>query len=219
MRGGALDTYNSNVTIQASEFNKNSAVEGGVLYSRGGSNVTIDASRFSNNSASISGGVLYSSDSNVTIRECEFYNNVANLGRGLYSSNSMITIRDTNLFGNLTAAYSEGILHSSNSIIAIEPRLNYSISDDDTIVTGVPDSVSTTTTNGDQDTIITSISIIGLQISEADIIASRSTTKDSSFISSTQTEVTMIMSVPLTATEVEASESTIIGLDHVHVKP
>ena len=124
MRGGALDSHNSNITIQASEFDKNSAVEGGVLYSRGGSNVTMAGSRFSNNSASISGGVVYSSDSNMIIRECEFYNNTANLGRGLYSSGSMITIRGSNLPNNLTAAYSEGILYSSNSIIAIESRLN-----------------------------------------------------------------------------------------------
>ena len=193
MRGGVPDSHNSNITIQASEFSKNSAVEGGVLYSRGGSNVTVDSSRFRNNSASISGGVVYSSDSNVTIRECEFYNNTANLGRGLYSSGSTITIRGSNLFDNLTAAYSEGILHSSNSIIAIEPRLN--ISDDDTI--GTPDNIYPSTTSSNQDNVITSMII--LQISEVITI------NDFSFISSTQTGVPVITSVPLTTTDSEVN--------------
>ena len=207
MRGGVLDSHNSNITIQASEFDKNSAVEGGVLYSRGGSNVTVDGSRFSDNSASISGGVVYSLDSNVTIRECEFYNNTANLGRGLYSSGSMITIRGSNLFDNLTAAYSEGILHSSNSIIAIEPRLN--ISDDDT--TGTPNNVnpSTTSYSSNQDNVIITSMII-LQISEVITI------NDFSFISSTQTGVPVITSVPLTTTDSEVEPSKLVRLDDVH---
>ena len=201
MRGGVLDSHNSNITIQASEFDKNSAVEGGVLYSRGGSNVTVDRSRFRDNSASISGGVVYSSDSNVTIRECEFYNNTASLGSGLYSSGSMITIRGSNLFDNLTAAYSEGILYSSNSIIAIEPRLN--ISDDDT--TGTPNNInpSTTSYSSNQDNVIITSMII-LQISEVITI------NDFSFISSTQTGVPVITSVPLTTTDSEVEPSKLV---------
>ena len=107
------------------------------------------------------------------------------------------TIRGSNLPNNLTAAYSEGILYSSNSIIAIESRLN--ISDDDTI--GTPDNISTSTTSSNQDDVITT-SMISLQISEVITI------NNFSFISSTQTGVTVIMSVPLTTTdsEIEASK-------------
>ena len=155
--------------------------------------MTIYASHFSNNTASISGGALYSSDSNVTIRECQFNSNMANLGKGLYSTGSVITIRGTSLFDNITAAYREGVLHSSNSIIIIEPGLNISNSDVTAAERGtLQNSISTST-----------ISMIGLPqdlVSEADV----TTYNDSLFISSTRTGVTtktLIKSVPLTTTE------------------
>ena len=201
-QGGALDIHESNVTIEASEFDKNSAANGGALYSRGGTNVTIEASHFSNNTASNSGGALYSSDSNVIIRECQFNNNMANSGRGLYSLGSSVTIRGTNPFNNITAAYREGVLHSSNSIIIIEPSLN--VSDDN--------NTSTEFEGGTLDNISASdgtTSVIGLQVNEPDIT---STTNDS-FISSTQTGprvATKTVGIPLTTTEVEASRLIVI---------
>ena len=209
IQGGVLDSHSSNVTIQASEFDKNSAASGGVLYARGGSNVTIDASRFTSNTASISGGALYSSGSIVTIRECQFSSNVANLGMGLYSSGSTITIRATSQFDNITAAYREGVLYSSNSNISVEPRLN--ISDDDFVATkgGTVNSIgaSSDRINSIISTIVTA-SMIGLQTTdhEADVTVYN----DSFFISSTQSGVTtsetVATSVPLTTTKEEASK-------------
>ena len=203
-QGGALDTHESNVTIEASELNKNSAVNGGVLYSRGGTNVTIEASHFSNNTASNSGGALYSSDSNVIIRECQFNNNMANSGRGLYSLTSMVTIRGTNPFDNITAAYREGVLHSSNSIIIIEPSLN--VSDDDITAT----EFEGVTLDNIQSTSDGTTSVIGLQVNEPDITTSM---HNDSFIRSTQTGpgvTSKTVGIPLTTTEVEASRLIVI---------
>ena len=202
-QGGTMDIHRSNITIGESEFSKNIAANGGALHSRGGTNMTIEASHFSNNTARYSGGALYSSDSTVAIRECQFNSNMANSGRGLYSLSSTVIFRGTNIVNNITAAYREGVLHSSNSIITVEPGLN--VSDDNITVTatefegGTLDSIST----GDYTT-----SVIGLQIlSEADVTTSMHMYNDS-FISST-------LAVPLTTIEVrEASKLIAIMIEY-----
>ena len=72
-------------------FISNSAWRGGVLYSSS-STMTIEASKFNDNIAIEGGGVLYSSSSTITIETSEFHDNSADWGGVLESSSSNITI-------------------------------------------------------------------------------------------------------------------------------
>ena len=79
----------STITIEASEFNSNTAFAGGVLCLTI-SNITIEESEFDGNSASDSGGVLYSESSTITAGDCKFTNNSSPIGAVIYPRSTKI---------------------------------------------------------------------------------------------------------------------------------
>ena len=133
-KGGVLKSFtNSNITIDASQFHKNSARIGGVLMSSSsvdirsvqnskleellystGNTITIEASEFHNNIASLFAGVLYSSSSTVTIGGSSFTNNSSPVGVVIYATNnSKIYHNHLIIDDNMSNRYAVIYLHNS----------------------------------------------------------------------------------------------------------
>ena len=126
--GGAIVSNHSNVTIDGSVFEGNSAQAGGALFAEQQSNITIINSTFVGNQATalqshqycyFGGGVLYSDDgSSVTIQNSTFEHNTAHwlggvMATGLHDNN-IITISNSNFISN-SANYIGGVLYNGES--------------------------------------------------------------------------------------------------------
>ncbi len=117
--GSVLCTFNSNITIESSNFSDNMAVNGSVMYS------TISASlgtSFSNNNASECGSVVYSLDSTISVSlGTSFFNNHADeYGGVVFSSDSTICASFVT-FSNNYARKCGGVVRSiSNTFLTLE---------------------------------------------------------------------------------------------------
>ena len=118
--GGVLISYRSDVRIEESEFDTNTARVGAVIYSKN-SNVTITSCIIGNNFAYIEGGVLMSSDCDITIAASAFYNNTGiNYGGVLSSTRDMIKIMRNSTFEYSNSFYTAGVAWIAGSTVKIE---------------------------------------------------------------------------------------------------
>ena len=117
--GGVLSSFNSNLTIEASEFHNNTAEIGGVLKSIN-STITIETSEFDSNSAVSWGGLLESQGCTIAIEGSKFRNNIARIDFGgvLSSDHGTLTI-ETSEFDVNSAATAGGVLFSEGSVITL----------------------------------------------------------------------------------------------------
>ena len=146
--GGVVYSSKSAVTIEASQFDNNTANSGGVIYSLSG-NVSIIGSDFDENSA-VSGVVVYSYRGNVTIVTSEFVDNHAtgngnglvfvyyckvnvqtskfrdNSARsGLISSHRSTIKLKRNVFDNNTAVFGAAVYSRDSNISVEESRFEH----------------------------------------------------------------------------------------------
>lgn len=87
VRGGAvyLETAIYTSEIVETRFTENSAFEGGAIFTTNFSNLKIDASLFENNTALVRGGAINAQTSNLTLIEnSKFERNTADNGSGIY---------------------------------------------------------------------------------------------------------------------------------------
>ena len=79
----------SNITVEASEFDNNTAAFGGALYCKR-SNMTMEVSKFRNNRARIGGALNSVESSIIEVNSCDFQNNTVTKkgGGGVYYSNN-----------------------------------------------------------------------------------------------------------------------------------
>ena len=116
-RGGQYFT-NSNVTIKNSQHINNRVIYGAGIYSSK-SDVRIEANYFANNSGTLKGGGIYSFRSNLTIKGTEFIGNRAiSMGAVLYSDRSNITLGNSTAENNTAAIYR--VVYSRSYNIKIE---------------------------------------------------------------------------------------------------
>lgn len=102
--GGAIYVENySNILIQHSVFENNTATAGGAIYSLG-SDVTIENSRFRDNTASWGGVFVSSGDNSFSVRYCEFENNSAGntAGVAVVSNSTNVEIVYSKILNNTT---------------------------------------------------------------------------------------------------------------------
>ena len=124
--GGAIVSTHSNVTIDGSVFEGNSAQAGGAIFVEQQSNITIINSTFMWNQATalqshqycyFGGGVLYSNDgSSVTIQNSTFERNTAHWLGGVMATSlhgSVIVITNSDFISN-SANYSGGVLYNGD---------------------------------------------------------------------------------------------------------
>ena len=116
-QGGAIYSIQSNVSVNESDFYRNSATEGGVLYSAEGS-IMIDASNMMHNRA-LTGGAVHLYKSELALNGSVLNNNTANSRAGVLFcySDSNVTIQ-TSILRNNTAS-TAGVVYSANSNIII----------------------------------------------------------------------------------------------------
>ena len=127
--GGAIVSNHSNVTINCSVFEGNSAQAGGAIFAEQESNITIINSTFVGNQATalqshqyyyFGGGVLCSDDgSSVTIQDSMFERNTAHwLGAVVATSlyGSIIVVTNSDFISN-SANYFGGVLYNGNYFI------------------------------------------------------------------------------------------------------
>ena len=126
--GGAIYTYNGEVTITGTYFSNNRAGSigghGGVIYFNG-SNITITNSTFTNNQAGGDGGVLYigRAGSHVTVNEATFSHNTATSRGGIISiTGSTLKINRASILGN-TAGQGEVVSACNSDIIFTNPAV------------------------------------------------------------------------------------------------
>ena len=127
--GGAIVSTHSNVTINGSVFEGNSAQAGGAIFAEQQSNITIINSTFVGNQATalqshqycyFGGGVLYSDDGSfVTIQDSTFERNTAHwlggvMATGLHGSIiTTVTITNSDFISN-SAIYFGGVLYNGD---------------------------------------------------------------------------------------------------------
>ena len=116
--GGALTTYQSDVTIEGTTFYNNSAFEGGVIYFHE-SNITIKICDFFGNLAEGNGGVFKSTSSNIMITGSSFQNNSASGFGGVMHSYKDTVLLENNTFKDSYSSQRGGILFVINSDINI----------------------------------------------------------------------------------------------------
>ena len=94
----------SDVTVEMSDLDHNTANVGGVLYSNNNSIISIEKSFFYDNIAIIEAGVLYSNTSTITVGSCNFSNNTSPNGAVITGLNySKIQGVNYSLFYNSSA--------------------------------------------------------------------------------------------------------------------
>ena len=124
--GGAIVSTHSNVTIDSSVFEGNSAQAGGAIFAEQQSNITIINSTFVGNQATalqshqycyFGGGVLYSDDgSSVTIQDSMFKHNTAHWLAGVMETSlhgSIIIVTNSDFISN-SANYFGGVLYNGD---------------------------------------------------------------------------------------------------------
>ncbi len=99
-RGGAISSSGGPVTITASTFTDNGALDGGAIHITGG-NHTITTSTFSSNVVELRGGAIHV-DGILEVNESTFVSNNASNGGAMYleSDGSLVTITSTILYDN-----------------------------------------------------------------------------------------------------------------------
>eukprot|EP00210_Caulerpa_lentillifera_P006697 g6399.t1 len=105
--GGAIYVHTfSNATLLHSNFTKNRARSGGVLYARNSSTIFVSSSKFSQNEAYQDGGVFYVlSKSEITISNTLLERNRAQQGGALYTeSQSKLTLLDSRFAENIATS-------------------------------------------------------------------------------------------------------------------
>ena len=119
---GAVIYNNGNVTIKDSEFNNNTAGNGGVNYNNRG-NIDITDSNFNNNTAN-RGGVNYNSNGNMNITNSNFTsNNAVDISGVNYNEGNMTITNST--FNNNTARHSGAIYNDINGNLSINKVFFY----------------------------------------------------------------------------------------------
>ena len=114
--GGILCTFNDSIIIEASKFHNNNASRDGGILQTNNSTITIEASEFNANGATKDGGVFHFFRSTVTIYRSDFHSNCANKGGALFSRDSTIIMEACNFLNN-SAMHRGGVLYTSSSTI------------------------------------------------------------------------------------------------------
>ncbi|XP_064388865.1 uncharacterized protein LOC135336917 [Halichondria panicea] len=117
--GGAVDIQSNNTQINNTEFNYNSAENGGAVEVISGT-VVITWCNFTNNKASQDGGALYvTSGSSVTISDSNLKNNGANWGGAINVDSGNVSISGSTLINNTAIMNGGAVDASSSSIVSI----------------------------------------------------------------------------------------------------
>ncbi len=119
--GGALYSYDSDLTVVKSTFSNNSATDGGGIYLASGT-ATVTSSTFAGNSAT-SGGGTYLYSGTATVTSSTLAENSATLGGGIFSFGGTLHLQNTIIANSIsggdcvgsTASDSNNLIESSGS--------------------------------------------------------------------------------------------------------
>ncbi len=128
--GGVIYSYNSNLTVQNSNFTDNNALIGGAITSINGtgdgtkitvyqSSVDILNSIFTNNTATY-GGAIYNVYSNLNVNKSTFTNNTAIYSGGAIYCDDLVLTVGNSTFRNNTATYFGGAIYTFQSSVTVQ---------------------------------------------------------------------------------------------------
>lgn len=124
--GGAIWSFNSQLTVDSSEFSRNeSADQGGAILSADGTTATITRSTFDNNKAATDGGAIYSAtNSRLFIDQSSIFANTANRdGGAVYSDASTVApdveVMNSTISYNLARDGSGGALYNGTGVFSL----------------------------------------------------------------------------------------------------
>ena len=122
--GGAIEIYNSNLTITNTVLNNNTATLDGGVISAKCSNITIQNSLITYNNAKQFGGAIYTNESTITVMDSNFTHNMANgtnfesSGGAIYNNNNTyLRITNSTLEYNSASVYGGAIRGSKITVI------------------------------------------------------------------------------------------------------
>ena len=126
--GGAIIATHSNININQSYFENNSAEIGGAVFAQNRSNITIVGTIFVENKCNANntsiGCALYLEESSITIIHSKLYRNTATLGGVVFAVQSTVKISNNSEF-NSNVAEMGGVLLLYNSTATIKASQFY----------------------------------------------------------------------------------------------